>query len=238
MSKRTKGKSKVEDDSKQTPDKQNPQQQVEEEEQTKGFKQDEPKKSATKTTKSKPTNTEEIDVIEAVSDEDKQVVAEKKATSVLDFNEGDIRKLNNEKFKEYDTNTLLKVLMVRGKDVQNPTIYDFAKNALLKLNFERPERHDQQEKSPRKGRNDRGGRGRGGFNNNSRGFSSGYGRGGFIKNQDRNYEDDRGHSRYGQDEGQDDGGERSFKPRQYENRPTGGGRGGKYNNKPVVIRDD
>ena len=52
------------------------------------------------------------------------------------------RKLNDEKFKDIPSNELLNILMVRGLDNQNPTLFNGARTIYCKLNFEKFGRSD------------------------------------------------------------------------------------------------
>lgn len=149
-------------------------------------------------------------------------VAASAPTNILDFNESEIRKLNSDNFKDFDTNTLFKVLFVRGKDSQNPSLANIAKSALLELNFQQRDFEDRS-KQYNPFDSNRGGRGRdnnrGGFRGGNRGGGRGRDvRGGSSGRDNRFQHDD-------QELGETDN-RRSFgNPRFDRGRGRNGGRG-------------
>jgi len=100
---------------------------------------------------------DEIDAVENTADEVKEP-----RKSVLEFDESVIRDLDKKELSKYDMNTLLKVLMLRGRD-NNPALERFSKNALLDLNMERQPRQPSFGGNFRGRGGFRGGRGRGHF---------------------------------------------------------------------------
>jgi hypothetical protein len=99
--------------------------------------------------------------------------------SICDFDYEEIQLLDAEELSDYDTNTLIKVLMVRGTNNNNPILWSKSKTLLRLLNFEITPNQ------PFHGNQNRGGfrGGRGGFRGGRGGFRGGY-------NGDRNDRND------------------------------------------------
>ena len=95
-----------------------------------------------------------------------EVAPVQKPKSIADFDSDEVEKLDVGAVKELDSVTLLKILIVRGKKVLNPTLWKGAQETLRRLNgevSERPERPDFRNNRRDNGRNNRdngGGRGR------------------------------------------------------------------------------
>ena len=66
--------------------------------------------------------------------------------SVTDFDKDEMRKFDEEHFKQYTFTELLKVLMVRGEDLNNPTLFHGSKLLLKQLHFE-PNQSNQSKQS-------------------------------------------------------------------------------------------
>ena len=79
--------------------------------------------------------------------------------SVTDFDHDEIRKLDAERTKTIDDLTLLKILIVRGKDGHNPALWSSSQRLLKQLNFEVDD--DRRFRDSRRGRFN--GVGRGGY---------------------------------------------------------------------------
>lgn len=111
--------------------------------------------------------------------------------SITEFDYDEIRKIDVGSIKKFDNITLMKILVVRGRDEKNPAIWQAMQRLLKQVNCEfdplqqepayqqrdfQPQRRDYDSRN-------QGGRGgfvpRGGFNGNRGGFNQG-GRGGFV----------------------------------------------------------
>lgn len=96
------------------------------------------------------------------------------AKSIVDFDYDEVHLMDSEELSDYDTNTLLKVLMVRGTKTNNPILWSKSRTLLRLLNFEiKPNQpfhgHDRNRNYDR---NPRGGYrgGRGGYRGDRGGF--------------------------------------------------------------------
>jgi hypothetical protein len=74
-----------------------------------------------------------IEAIKTVAD---KINKTKNTKSVTDFDYEELFELDQEELVDYDTNTLLKVLMVRGTKTNNPILWGKCKTLLQILNFE------------------------------------------------------------------------------------------------------
>ncbi|AYV84117.1 MAG: hypothetical protein Hyperionvirus17_37 [Hyperionvirus sp.] len=124
------------------------------------------------------------------------------------------RKLNEEKFKDFSNNDLLNVLMVRGLDNQNPTLFGSCRKLFSKLNFEKLDKYSE-------------GGERFSRNNSSQGPS--FGRGGYRGGSSRGGGGDYGYSR---------GGGRGFFSGNGNGNGGYGGRGGGNGNNNRFDRDN
>ena len=61
---------------------------------------------------------------------------QKNGKSVCDFDYEEIQLMDAEELSDYDTNTLIKVLMVRGTNTNNPILWSKSRTLLKLLNFE------------------------------------------------------------------------------------------------------
>jgi hypothetical protein len=112
-----------------------------------------------------------------------------KPTSIADFDHDEYAKLDEDELCDYDTMDLLKVLMVRGINNNNPTLFAKAKSLLKELNFEEEPFNNRESRYGEDSFRGRGGyrggfRGGSRFNNNNREqnvFEAGAGGGGDPK---------------------------------------------------------
>ena len=103
------------------------------------------------------------------------IIQENIKKSIIDFDYEKIHKLDKDGLAAFDTNTLIKILMVRGTKTNNPVLWSKCSTLLKLLNFELPPRENNY-------RGGRGGTSRGRGNSHSRG-----GRGGNIRGYNNNY---------------------------------------------------
>jgi hypothetical protein len=83
-----------------------------------------------------------IEAIKTVAD---KINKTKTTKSVTDFDYEELFQIDQEELVDYDTNTLLKVLMVRGTKTNNPILWGKCKTLLQILNFElKPNQPHQQ----------------------------------------------------------------------------------------------
>ena len=106
--------------------------------------------------------------VNEVNEAPQEVSREKEKKSVADFDHDEIRKLDVGLIHDTDVTTLLKILVVRGKDTYNPALWGGSQRLLRQLHCEFDDRRERDSRS--NGGNYRGGRGggRGGYYGNGR----------------------------------------------------------------------
>ena len=102
-----------------------------------------PKKSDDKFETTADSDEEKQDIVEKDDIQQEKCVAQPTQTiqptvtkSIVDFDQDEIKKYDDEHTKTVDDMTLLKILVVRGKDNHNPALWSGAQRLLKQLNFE------------------------------------------------------------------------------------------------------
>ncbi len=105
------------------------------------------------TEESSSESDEEEMLVENIKTVTEKINKIKNNKSVTDFDYEEIFELDQEELSDYDTNTLLKVLMVRGTKTNNPILWGKCKTLLQILNFELKPTQPQRNKKHYNNRN-------------------------------------------------------------------------------------